>query len=162
NFTRIAQDTSTNSWTLWRQDGTRLIYSAQLGDTASPATTLRWALTKIIDTHQNQVNYDYTCDAVHHACYLNAISYGEGGPCEDGHDQPGARIQFYWESRPDPQSVAQGRFLEEMTQRLRAIDVTEGGERVRVYQLTYQDQLPDEHGYRLYRSWLASIQVFGS
>src|SRR5207249_2415865 len=108
-------------------------------------------------------SYNYVCGAGA-TCYVSDISYGEGKVCRDirpptavdsasslhlalASDRldslssllpvwstPGANIHFYWESRPDPVSFAVGGALEEIQWRLRAIDVSETGERVRVYQ----------------------------
>jgi hypothetical protein len=51
---------------------------------------------------------------------------------------PGVNVRFYWQGRTDSVSVAQGGFLEYIDRRVNAIEVTEGGELVRIYQLTYQ------------------------
>ena len=99
---------------------------------------------------------------------LARIEYGDGDVCVASPDLPvgtplhGVRIEFYWERRPDPLSIGQGGFFENTTQRLRAIDISENLERVRVYQLSYQNEPTNARKFRLYRSWLAEVQQFGS
>src|SRR5262249_29561673 len=103
------------------------------------------------------------------------ISYGDGKICKPekpagrdapdrpvGSSLPGANIHFIWESRPDPPSAAIGGGLEETLWRLRTIDVSEGGEGVRVYQVNYLPELSGALGYKHNQSWITSIQVFGS
>ena len=167
DFSRYRQDATatTNRWTIWRRDGVRLEFVPQLGDTATANRTLRWALAVVVDTHGNRVTYSYACAP--RECWLTSIGYGAGVLCKPSLDRPvgtvipGALVEFGWEGRPDTLSMAQGGFLEEMTRRLKRIDVTEQGERVRTYDLRYQPELSGVLGWRLNQSWLASIQVFG-
>jgi RHS repeat-associated protein len=166
DYRRYRQDTQPpqNTWTVWQRNGTRLVYRPQLGDVSQPVRTLRWVLREVVDTHDNRVTYGYNCGS--QECWLDAIEYGQGATCTEAPDRPvgtllpGVRIEFRWEARRDWPSLAQGGFLETMDRRLRAIDVTEGGQRVRTYQVTYQPE-PAGPGFRLNRSWLTSIQVFG-
>lgn len=172
--TRIRHDTVTNTWTLWRRDGTRYLYSPRFRDVSSLTDTLRWVLTEVTDTHGNGVTYGYVCGAGSY-CYISDISYGQGlvcaasqpsgGPDAPAHSLgsplPGASIHFYWEGRPDPQSVAIGGALQETSWRLRAIDVQEGAQRVRVYQINYLPA-PGASGYTDRRSSIKSIQLFGT
>ena len=166
DFQRYQRDTpQPNTWTVWRRDGARLLYTPQLGDPTSPDGPLRWALAEIVDTHGNRVRYSYQCSLS--ACLIDTISYGEGTLCISDLDRPrgtilpGARIEFRWEARPDTLSMAQGGYLEEVSRRLKAIDVANCGGRVRVYALSYAPDLQGSSGYRLNRSFLASIQVYG-
>jgi RHS repeat-associated protein len=172
--TRIVQDTAANTWTVWRRDGTRSLYSPEFRDVTSPTDTLRWLLTAVVDTHGNRVTYSHICGAGFY-CYISDISYGEGKlckPCESGSPDtpilpagsplPGVNIHFYWEGRPDPVSLAIGDTMQEIGWRLRAIDVHEGTQRVRVYQVNYQPELSSAAGYRQRRSWIESVQLFGS
>jgi hypothetical protein len=166
DFQRYKRGTpQANTWTVWRPDGTRLVYTPQLGNPASPHLTLRWSLAEMIDTHGNRVLYTYRCSL--RGCLIDSISYGEGALCIPEPDRPrgtllsGARIEFRWEARPDTLSMAQGGYLEEVSERLKAIDVEDCGGRVRIYALSYAPDPTGLPGYRLNRSWLASVQVYG-
>jgi Salmonella virulence plasmid 65kDa B protein/FG-GAP-like repeat len=154
-----------NTWTIWKPDGTRLIFEPHGGDITSPDHTRRWLLADVVDTHGNGVHYAYNC-GLNSTCYLSDISYGAGKACLNGgkfgDPIPGVNLHFYWEVRPDPQSIAVGGELEEMDMRLRAIDVSQAGGRIRVYQLNYQPELNNSSGYMRFTSWLDSIQTFGS
>lgn len=162
---RLDATATTNRWTIWNRNGVRMEYLAQLGDTSVANRTLRWVLDSVVDTHGNRVAYIYNCGP--RECWLTSISYGTGATCKPSQDRPvgtvlpGALIEFRWEGRPDILTMAQGGFLEEMTRRLKRIDVTEQGERARTYELTYQPELSGLLGWRLNRSWLASIRMFG-
>ncbi|GEP61008.1 FG-GAP-like repeat-containing protein [Reyranella soli] len=179
-YTRIGLDEASNTWTLWRPNGTRLILSPKRGNTASPESTLRWLLTEVIDTHENRVRYDWICGFTN-TCYLSDVAYGEGKICTPipsrgpddpgmpvGAPMPGANVHFFWEGRPDPVSIAIGGNpeanlpLEETIWRLRAIAVSEGGQLVNVHQINYLPELPGALGYKHSRSSVASIQVYGS
>ncbi len=166
-FNRITQDLATNTWTVWKRDGSRFVYGPQLGDTSTPAKTLRWALTDVIDTHGNRATYSYTCDGARE-CYLASITYGGGKRCKPQGDKPvgsqvpGVKVVFSWVRRGDPLTVAIGGAFEEIDWRLRTIDVTDGGKLARVYQLTYQDERPGAAAnVQSGVSWLASVQQFG-
>ena len=65
----MQQDAQANTWTVWKKDGTRYLYSAQGGTTARADATLRWLLAAVIDTHRNTVTFSYTCDEGSTACY---------------------------------------------------------------------------------------------
>jgi RHS repeat-associated protein len=158
---------ASNRWAVWERDGTRLIYTPQMGDISDPERTLRWALTQVVDTHGNEVHYQYNCNTT--GCELGTITYGEGEvrtcfgrrPCPVG-TAPGVVIRLYWEGRPDPVSVAQGGFLDTIDRRVHAIEVRDVGALVRIYNLGYQPEPPASAGYALDQSWLRSVQMFGS
>jgi RHS repeat-associated protein len=173
-FTRIALDSATNTWTVWRRDGTRYVYEPRFRDVSSATDTLLWTLAKVVDTHGNQVSFDYVCGA-ELVCYVSDIRYGDGKlckPCQRGGPDgpilpagtplPGVDVHFYWEARPDPVSVAAGGAMQETDRRLRSVDVHEGARRVRVYQVNYAADPANAVGYALRRSWVDSIQLFGS
>ncbi|MBS1857278.1 MAG: VCBS repeat-containing protein [Acidobacteria bacterium] len=182
SYTRIRQNLSNgqnrtaavtvNTWTVWKRDGTRFEYQPHGGDITSPDRTQRWLLADAVDTHGNKVHYEYTCDS-RLTCYLKDITYGAGKACKGstpetgvgagaGLPLDGVDVHFYWESRPDPQSTAIGGALQVMLLRLRAIDVSDGNRRVRVYQINYQPETGVLSAYKRYQSWVSSIQTFGS
>jgi virulence plasmid B protein len=173
-YTRIRLNKASNTWMVWRPNGTRLVMSPKRGNTGSPDTTLRWLLTEVIDTHGNQVHYNWICGATS-TCYISDIYYGEGKSCTatppTGPDSPGtpigsplagANVHFFWEGRPDPPSIAMSGTLEETDSRLRAIQVSEGWRPVRVYQINYVPELSVVLEYKRFRSTIESIQVFGN
>jgi Salmonella virulence plasmid 65kDa B protein/FG-GAP-like repeat len=161
------QRVAANRWIVWERDGTRLIYTPQRGsDISDPGRTLRWALTQVIDTHGNEVHYQYGCNTT--GCELQTITYGEGTACvgrprcQTTTVVPGAVIRLYWEGRPDPVSVAQGGFLDTIERRVHAIEVRDAGALARIYNLDYQPEPSAAAGYALDQSWLRSVQMFGS
>ncbi|MGN6869264.1 MAG: FG-GAP-like repeat-containing protein [Solirubrobacteraceae bacterium] len=164
--TSVEQRTAANRWVVWERDGTRLIYTPQRGDISDPQRTLRWALERVVDTHGNEVHYEYGCNTS--GCELHTITYGEGTACV-GRPRcqtltvvPGVVIRLYWEGRPDPVSVAQGGFLDTIDRRVHAIEVRDAGALVRVYNLDYQPEPPAAAGYALDQSWLRSVRMFGT
>jgi virulence plasmid B protein len=93
-YERIKRDTAANSWEVTQRDGTKLLYK-RLGDgqsydtsnstTVTLATSYKWLLRSITDTHGNVVNYSYWCNGIPN-CYINKITYN------------GTTITFYREA----------------------------------------------------------------
>jgi virulence plasmid B protein len=158
-YKRISQDESANTWTVWDRDGTRYVYTAQLGNPSAPATTRKWLLAQVIDTHNNKVTYSHGCGPASRPgsnCYLTDVSYGDGVSCGQVQNQSfpctpprGTVIHFYWEPRPDPLSTAVGGDLETSILRLKSISVSHADKLVRIYEITYAPEPNGILGYWL-------------
>lgn len=140
SFQRVRRDTANNRWEVWDSDGTKSVYSSVY---ATGRGTFRWALTSETDTHGNTVSYAYTGVSGTENAYLDSISYN------------GTVIRLWRESRPDAVSFTNGEFVGRTTRRLKTVEVSTGGQRVRVYRLAYQ-QAGDPN-----RSVLASVRQYG-
>jgi len=131
-------------WTLTAKDGVRRVYAPVL----SSATDLvyRWGLNQVIDTKNNVVSYNWAANQF--GCcweYLDSVTYN------------GTTIKFHYEARTDTDLEAMGNGgLTTVLGRIKTVDVTVSGSRVRAYKLTYATS--DATG----RSLLASVQQFGT
>ena len=150
SFLQIKRDANTNTWQVTGRDGTVSTYAAVSSWGAADATfpmlanDTRWLLASVADTHGNTVVYSYQCaDAP--VCWPQSIVYN------------GTVIMLHHEAAPQEAhlTLATGKNLVALDQRLTAIDIATGGSRVRAYNLTYE-QSPAT-GYSL----LLSAQVFG-
>ncbi|HEY3358294.1 MAG TPA: RHS repeat-associated core domain-containing protein [Polyangia bacterium] len=143
SYVRVTRDLPNNRWFVWRKDGVKATYTAQL---QTGKGTFRWALSTVQDPFGNTVTYAYWCDgAPALECYLDTISYN------------GNVVQFYRETvaRPDVVTYATGAGLSQIRYRLQTIEVTVSGTRARAYALTYD--LSPSTG----RSRLKSVQQHG-
>ena len=113
--------------------------------TAGATRTLSWGLSRVTDTHNNVVDYRWSCDGSPiKACYPERVSYN------------GAIVQLYWETRPDPVSFTTGVGVPgSRVLRLKTIDVTVDAQQARAYRLTYQTTPSG-------RSMLSSVRQYGS
>lgn len=142
SYERIRRDAT--GWTLWRRDGTTLVFasvfaSADYGDTYRVAT--------VTDTHGNRVQHTWWCDE---ACYPDSIRYA------DRPGFPGAEIRFRREDRSDKLSAGNGSdFFTRTKYRLHAIEVRMHGQLLRAYQLGYTQSLANG------ASITSTIQQFG-
>jgi RHS repeat-associated protein len=132
NWRRIKQDTVANTWTVTARDGTKYLYQpvgviapAAPFPAAEVATQYRWLLRTATDTHNNVVTYDYSCTQLP-SCYPTTISYN------------GTVITFRLENRPDVLTYATGKNVANAEKRLKTIDITTGGARVKAYALTHE------------------------
>jgi len=155
NYERIAFSGSghDSSWTVTAKDGTQSVYgqvySADV-DPDDPWSTsddrpYKWGLTKVRDTVGNEVTYtwgfhEFSC------CwwYPATISYN------------GTTVTFYYEQRPDREVTGYGTWFETVQGRLKTIDVSVSGNRVRAYKLDYTTSDPTG------RSLLTSVQEYGT
>ncbi|HEX2571597.1 MAG TPA: FG-GAP-like repeat-containing protein, partial [Polyangia bacterium] len=144
SYQRIQWDAAASRWTVTQKSGVRAVYTP-LVQTA--LGVFRWGLSSITDTHGNTVSFNYWCDAPSGStdeCYLDNVAYN------------GAVVRFYREARPDPVLYGRGTsLLGRMSYRLRSIDVTVGGGRLRAYRLGYAQ------GTGIGRSLLVSVQQYG-
>ena len=138
-FQRIRRDTTGDRWEVWDTDGTKSTY-APVYTTARGA--FRWGLVEERDTHGNVVTYGYWRQAPENT-YLDTISYN------------GTVIKLWRESRPDPVSFTNGEAVAYTRMRLKTVEVSTGGSRVRAYQLGYA-QAPGTG-----RSRLSSVREYG-
>src|SRR5262249_35176483 len=104
----------------------------------------KWSVVEVIDTSGNAVTYNWAVNQF--TCcwdYPSSVSYD------------GTTISFYWETRPDEPTYANGMGLETIGGRIKTIAVTVSGARARAYQLTYTTSGTTT------RSLLASVRQFG-
>ncbi len=131
-------------WTVTQKDGTRRIF-APVYLVNGGADVYRWGLSQVIDTRGNTVTYTWGTNQL--GCcweYPQAVSYN------------GTTVAFHYEARPDRESSAIGVGLRTVHGRIKTIDVTVSGSRVRAYRLAYVTSGPTS------RSLLASVQQFGT
>jgi RHS repeat-associated protein len=148
SYQRLRYDAAANTWTVWRKDGTRQVYAPvfQAYRGGVYVGTYRWGLGSVVDTRGNTVSYGWWCDgSPAQECYPDTVSYN------------GTVVRFYREPRPDPATFANGSStLGSIRYRIKSVDVTTGGSRVRAYRLTYSLSGATQ------RSVLASVQQFGA
>lgn len=137
-----------NNWTITRKDGTTLLYAPIVA--ASPASkgALRWGLASVTDTHGNRAEYNWLPEragspSIQSGSHIDSIVYN------------GTIIKFYTETRPDSFTAATGDGLATSNQRLKTIDVSVDGHRLRTYALSYTSNALTG------RSLLASVQQLG-
>lgn len=146
NYFRIALSGSgtTAQWTIMAKDGRRMLYTP-VYLVSNNSLVFKWGLRQVIDTKGNTVTYNWT-NNLYGCCWESpdSITYN------------GTTIKFYWEQRGDNDWGALGSpGFSVLWGRLKTIDVSVNGSRVRAYRLTYTTSGPTV------KSLLASIQQFG-
>jgi hypothetical protein len=141
------------NWYVWRKDGAKLTYSKAY--TVSPGpdgvwntpddVAWTWALKSVVDTHGNSVTYNWTMNR-----------FGYCGLHPDSISYNGVTVTLYCEARHDQHTRASGNGLIVIPGRLKTIDISANGTRVRAYSLNY-GPLPFPAP-----SLLTSVQQFGS
>ena len=149
-FVRLRRDTAANKWEVTSPDGIKSTYQS-LEATAS-ASTYQWFLTKTEDKRGNHIDYIYTNVGATGEFQLRAIKYYNTAPLAN----KVAQIDFDYDHRPDDYSYSDGQGLRSNTMRLRSIDVSRPGARIRAYHLSY------EWTGTTHPSRLVSVQQFGS
>jgi RHS repeat-associated protein len=86
-------------WLVWDRNGTR---SRFVSKGPSGIQNLRYVLAEKLDTHGNRLTYTHWCDGADE-CYPQAIAYHDHVNSERR-----TRVEYRWESRPDPFQYAQG------------------------------------------------------
>ncbi|WP_027992004.1 RHS repeat-associated core domain-containing protein [Sinorhizobium meliloti] len=152
NYLKINFDAASNTWQVTGRDGTVTTFES-VGKIASSTATAedakdiafnyRWLAKTVTDTYGNAVTYSYDC-ADMPVCYPTAVSYN------------GRTVQFFYETRPDYITAANGHTISTTTKRLKTIVVKTGAAVSRGYALAY-DQAPLSQASRL-----VSVQHFGS
>ncbi|SCL29481.1 RHS repeat-associated core domain-containing protein [Micromonospora pallida] len=130
-------------WTVVAKDGTRRVYAPVLQ--AGTGLVVRWGLSQVVDTLGNTVTYTWRSD-LFECCWeaLDSVAYN------------GTTVRFHYETRPDRErnAIGNGAFTT-VHGRLKTIDLTVGGSRLRAYKLTYTTSAATG------RSLLAGVQQFG-
>ncbi|MDQ0473500.1 RHS repeat-associated core domain-containing protein [Labrys wisconsinensis] len=159
SFVRIRQAVDGTSgaitWTVTGRDGTVSTYApvstwgSADADLPKLATQARWLLQSVTDVHGNHIDYAYACAALP-VCWPSTIQYvGSGGTT------PLATITFNRETVPavaqlgmvngglkapnaDGSIDATVKSISTLDQRLTSVDIGLGGNRVRAYDLAYE------------------------
>lgn len=130
SYRRIIFSAGSNTWTVTARDGTAYTYASMgtIANSGSPhadvTSSYRWLLTQVTDTHGNTVVHSWQCGTLP-ICVVSQIGYN------------GTLISFNYDTRPDPQTFGTGRNVASIDKRLRTLDITTGGARVRTYALAY-------------------------
>ncbi|UOX90536.1 hypothetical protein MUY14_07905 [Amycolatopsis sp. FBCC-B4732] len=131
-------------WTLTAKDGVKRVYAPVLS--AGTDLVYRWGLSQVVDPKGNTVTYNWAANQF--ACcweYLDSVTYN------------GTTVKFTYEQRTDTDLRAMGNGgIRTVQGRIKTIDVSVGGSRVRAYKLTYATS--DATG----RSLLSAVQQFGT
>lgn len=147
DFTRFRQirGEGGTSWEALDRHGRRYVYGAsEWGRTQSAdgANVFRWELESIVDTHGNQISFEYTKDSGRP--YVSRIRYARHV------------IDFAYESRPDPLVDYAAMFAVGTKLRLAKIIVTAQDRPYATYQLSYQTSTVSG------RSLLSAVQRIGA
>src|SRR5262249_34239000 len=139
-------------WTITQKDGTRRIYVPTYSTSAGADGVWgtdddlewRWSLNQVIDTDGNTVTYNWNVNQFN-CCwdYPSSVTYN------------GTTITFYWETRPDTPTHANGLGTDTVWGRIKTIDVQVSGSRARAYKLTYTTSATTS------RSLLTGVQQYG-
>lgn len=146
NYLRIALSGSgtTAQWTITAKDGKRMVYKP-VYLVSNNSVVFKWGLSQAIDTKGNTVTYNWA-NNLYGCCweYPDSITYNN------------TTIKFYWEQRGDNDWGALGSpGFTVLWGRLKTIDVSVSGSRVRAYKLTYTSSGPT------LKSLISSVQQFG-
>ncbi|MEY9582010.1 RHS repeat-associated core domain-containing protein [Sinorhizobium fredii] len=151
NYLRIKFDSASNTWQVTGRDGTVTTFesvgkiagsTATAEDAKDIAFNYRWLARTVRDTYGNTVSYSYDC-ADMPVCYPKTVSYN------------GRTIQFFYETRPDYITAANGHTISTITKRIKAILVKTTSTVSAGYALSY-DPAPLSQASRL-----VSVQHFG-
>ncbi|MDI5980668.1 RHS repeat-associated core domain-containing protein [Amycolatopsis magusensis] len=134
----LAGEGDASRWTVTSKDGTRRVFAPIVSaGTASPPV-FRWGLNEVIDTSGNTVTYHWA------AGQLDSVTYN------------GTAVEFHHEARPDVEQTATGNGgLFATPNRVKTIEVSVGGQRLRAYQLAYTTSGATA------RSLLTGVRQFG-
>jgi RHS repeat-associated protein len=152
NYLKINFDAASNTWQVTGRDGTVTTFesvgmiagsTATAEDAKDIAFNYRWLAKTVTDTYGNSVNYSYDCVDMP-VCYPTVVSYN------------GRTVQFFYETRPDYITAANGHTISKITKRIKTILVKTGSTISSGYALSY-DQAPLSQASRL-----ISTQNFGS
>lgn len=131
-------------WTVTAKDGVRRVF-APIATVNGGADVFRWGLHEVIDTRDNVVTYTWGADRF--GCcweHLDSITYA------------GTTVTLHYEAREDAEvSAMGGGSLRTAQGRIKTIDISVDGERLRAYSLQYALSDPTA------RSLLSSVQPFG-
>ncbi|PWW67108.1 RHS repeat-associated core domain-containing protein [Actinokineospora spheciospongiae] len=129
-------------WTVTAKDGTRRVYAPVYS--AGTDLVFRWGLSQVVDTVGNTVTYTW-----------GSSLFGGGWEYVDSIAYNGTTIAFRYETRPDTEQAAIGNgALTTLRGRVKTIDVSVDGNRLRTYRLGYTVSTTG-------RSLLTGVQQFG-
>ncbi|MEO1271743.1 MAG: SpvB/TcaC N-terminal domain-containing protein, partial [Myxococcota bacterium] len=163
-----AGDGAEGYWTIEYPNGSVGYFGARADGTLVPEArvgfeggTFRYMLVEMVDVYGHRVVYTYQKSGV--VALLRNIDYvftGESGEPGSG-TTPRYTVSFQYEERMDETgfdylSDAKGGFNELLTQRMTAINVFSGSERIRRYELTYERYI-DSGGF----TRLQQVQMLG-
>ena len=142
-YVRVERDApAPGQWRVTSKRGTRSVYVPLI---ATSEGTYLWGLSKVTDTHGNEVSYSYDCLGTPTTmCYPATIAYG------------GVAIRFYREPRADVVTFATGIGVGEIQERIKSIVIAVGGATHSAYKLSYAVSRNSS------RSILAGVQRFGT
>ena len=155
NYQRIAFDSTDNTWTVTRRNGTKAVYKPlEEWSSTNPSTTAQirqlqqnmWMLAEVEDTNGNKVTYAYTI-----ASEANGFA-----PRPDTVSYNGTIITFHYQDRGDDLTYANGIALSTIDKRMSAVKVTRLGATVRAYNLTFSERAVTS------RSMLDRIDLYGN
>ncbi|WP_328324867.1 C39 family peptidase [Kribbella sp. NBC_00382] len=123
-------------WTVTAKDGTKRVFAPVYS--AATDLVFRWGLSQVVDRSGNTVTYNWVDNQ------LTTVTYN------------GTTVKLSYEARPDVdrQAIGNGALMS-VTTRIKSIDVTVSGSRVRAYKLVYTASGATA------RSLLTSVQQFG-
>ncbi|MBD9598129.1 hypothetical protein IB270_35550, partial [Ensifer sp. ENS05] len=146
DYRRIRFDSASNSWTVTARDGTVSWFrSVAAMSNYNPAAgtpewdtnqTGRYVLASVTDTNGNAITYQYTCPDLP-MCLPERITYNNN-----------YFTSFFYDSRPDFQTAANGHYLTWIKHRLKSVVNYANGQHHSAYSLSY-DQAPLSNTSRL-------------
>lgn len=125
-------------WEATERDGTRwLMGETAAGRQSNVLGVFCWMPQRAIDTNGNEIRYFY--DQREGQIYLREVRYNLPRSVAYGAEpiSAGVRVQFEYETRPDPITDYRSRSLVLTSQRLKVIEISALGQRVRRYELGY-------------------------
>ncbi len=146
DYRRIRFDSAANTWTVTARDGTvSLFRSVAAMANFNPAAGTpehdmnqrgRYVLASVTDTNGNATTYKYTCPDLP-MCLPERITYNTN-----------YYTNFFYDTRPDFQTAANGHFLTWIKHRLKSVVNYANGQHHSAYSLSY-DQAPLSNTSRL-------------
>jgi len=129
-------------WQVFAKDGTRTDFQPIYTELTLP--TFRLGQTRVVDTHGNEVLYNWTVNAggINGNTYPSSITYN------------GYTIEFFREARTDLQTRPGLTDVLRAGDRLKTVVVRRGSEKIRAYKLTYTTSAAG-------KSLLVSVQMHG-
>lgn len=136
---------SDGKWVVTDKSGTAYTFgdsSATRQEHPTNGGVFKWMLSRIQDTHGNSMTFSYLKDQGE--IYIDRIEW------------TGGSVKFYWEARSDVPVMYTANFAVRTAWRLKSIDVTANGQRVKAYALRYHQSAGTS------RSLLESVQQYGA
>ncbi len=127
-----------DTWTLYQQDGTALIFGQgnALQKEQSRLDAYAWHVSKFVDNNDNEILFHYendTANGIHRPQSIEYTKRADSLASGTNH-----KIEFIYETRPDVKQAYIAGSLNKTDKRLSEIKVTSDGAAVSSYLLTYQ------------------------